>query len=417
MATDVVRRLVYEGLLTEAEASAVVARRAMYGEPAPVALVATGSAAAGTLSALFERLGYMPASRLRPSNHARLLPKGLQRTLWVVPIGESPEGVVVAMVDPTDAHALRELRFHLRRAIDPRVAEMDALRAVVFEIDPPAEGKVNTRPAPGGAPPAQGDDAQWSAGSVEVFQREVVGLVRPRERAVTPPYGQPVVQGPNSSWGRGRSDVVKMEDASITLGATRARTMVSSTPSRGVDKAIPIRRRSSKSRAAVELPREALHPLGELKVAEDRDAIARVCVKALSLVGERAVFFVVKKGVVQGWDGACANASLAGLSKEALQNLWIPITSRSVFRTCVEGSGRFEGALTDSSADSIIAAALGGRPSRVVVAAIEVRGRVVAFLYVDNADDVDAARARVGELCAAAADAFERLLLSTRGDR
>lgn len=416
MATDVVRRLVYEGLLSEDQASAAVARRAMYGEPAPVALAAIGAASPSTLTALFERLGYMPAARLRPSNHARALPRGMLRTLWVVPIGESPEGVVVAMVDPTDAHALRELRFQLRRPIDPRVAEMDQLRSVLFEIDPPGEGKVNTRPAPGGAP-APGDNGQWSAGSVDVFEREVVGIVKPRERAVTPPYGQPVVQPGTSSWGRGRSDVVKIDDAAITLGAARARSMTPTTPSRGVDKAIPIRRKSSKSKAALELPREALHPLAELKHAEDRDAIARVCVKALSLVGERAVFFVVKKGVVQGWDGACVNASLAGLSKEALQNLWIPITSRSVFRASTEGGGRYVGPMTDSSADSIIAAAIGGRPTQVVVASIEVRARVVAFLYVDNPEDVDAAQARVGELCAAAAAAFERLLLTSRGDR
>lgn len=412
--------MVYEGLLSDEQAAAVVARRAMFGEPAPVALAAVGLATPATVTDLFERLGYMAAARLRPSTHARALPKGLLRTLWVVPIGESPEGVVVAMVDPTDAHALRELRFHLRRAVDPRVADLDALRAVIFEIDPPnTDGRVNTRPAPGAVPPAETETGAWSAGAPDFFEREVVGIVKPRERAVTPPYGQPVVQDAASAWGRGRSELTKLEGVTLSLPsnvANRARAVAPSTPRKGYERPIPLRRKASKPKVvATQVAAEALHPLAELAQVDDRDAIARVCVKALALVGERAVFFVVKKGVVQGWDGAAATVSLAGLSREALQNLWIPITARGVFREAQERGGRYEGPLTDSSADSILAAAIGGRPSLVLLSAIEVRGRTVAFAYVDNPEDVDGARERLIELATAAAAALERVVLSQRG--
>ncbi len=419
MATDLVRRLVYEGLLSDEQAAAVVARRAMFGEPAPVALAAAGAATPSTVSDLLERLGYMTASRLRPSSHARALPKGMLRALWVVPIGESPEGVVVAMVDPTDAHALRELRFHLRRPIDPRAADLDALRAVVYEIDPPGDARSNTRPAPGAVPPAELDAGSWGAGSADIFEREVVGIGKPRERSATPPYGQPVVNGAASAWGRGPGEVSKLEGVTLSLPTSvsaRARQGAAVTPKRGNDRPIPLRRRKSVPKVvATQLSAEALHPLAELSHAEDRDAIARMCVKALALVGERAVFFVVKKGVVQGWDGAAATVSLAGLSREALQNLWIPITARSVFREAQERRGRYEGPLTDSSADSILAAAIGGRPTSVLLTAIEVRGRIVAFLYVDNPEDIDGARDRLAELSSAAANALERVLLSQRG--
>jgi hypothetical protein len=420
MATDLVRRLMYEGLLSEAQASAVVARRAMFGEPAPVALTAVGAVTSATISDLFERLGFMTATRLRPSAHARQLPKGMLRTFWVLPIGESPEGVVVAMVDPTDAHALRELRFHLRRPIDARVTEMDSLRGVIYELDPPADTRQGTRPAPGAVPPAD-DDAQWSANPSDAFAREVVGMVKPRERTVTPPYGQPVVQGGASAWGHGRSELVRLDAAPAAIGAfspTRKRTSqpsLAAATMRSSDKPIPLRPRPPKVKPPEpEVAQEALHPLAELGIAQDRDQVAHVCVKALSLVGERAIFFVVKKGVVQGWDGAASMGAVAGLSREALRNLWIPVTSRSVFREANEGRGTYRGPLTDSSADSILAAAIGGRPTSVVVMGVEVRGRVVAFLYVDGFEDLDDAAERMAQLADAAASALERLLLNAR---
>jgi hypothetical protein len=412
--------MVYEGLLSEEQAAAVVARRAMFGEPAPVALAAVGLVPPAIVTELFERLGYMAATRLQPSIHARSLPKGMMRALWVVPIGESPVGVVVAMVDPTDAHTLRELQFHLRRPIDPRIADLDTLRAVLFEIDPPStDGRVRTRPAPGAVPPAGQETGDWPAraADIDICEREVVGIVKPRERTVTPPYGQPVVRDTLSAWGRGRSGRTKLESVTFSLPPNTAnRTKRFSAPSasrKEDDRPIPFRRKSPRPAVvATQLASEALHPLAELAQVDDRDAIARVCVKALALVGERAVFFVVKKGVVQGWDGAAATASLPGLSREALRNLWIPITARSVFREAQERGGRYEGPLTDSSADHILAAALGGRPSMVLLSAIEIRGRTVAFVYVDNPEDVDGARERLIALASAAASALERIILA-----
>jgi hypothetical protein len=50
----------------------------------------------------------------------------------------------------------------------------------------------------------------------------------------------------------------------------------------------------------------------------------------------------------------------------------------------------------------------------VLLSAIEVRGRTVAFVYVDNPEDVDGARERLIELASAAAGALERMVLSQR---
>ena len=160
-----------------------------------------------------------------------------------------------------------------------------------------------------------------------------------------------------------------------------------------------------------------MQPLSELNAATDRDQVARICVEALTSLADRAAFFVVKKGVIQGWDGASASPSLAGISKEALRNLWIPQTTRSVFRSAIESGGTFVGQLSESSADSILAATLGGRPMDVIVTVIEVRSRVVGFLYADPYADSEELSFRMRELGSAAAAALERWLLEMRPGR
>src|SRR5262249_35364119 len=140
MPIDLARRLALEGLLSDEEFAAVVARRAALGEPVPVVLQLLGLASADRIAGVFDRMGFAPASRLSPAAAIKNLPQGLLRQLWVLPIGDSPTGFVVAMADPTDGHAIAELGFHLRRPIDPRWAPVEALRSVLSQVDPAADG-------------------------------------------------------------------------------------------------------------------------------------------------------------------------------------------------------------------------------------------------------------------------------------
>lgn len=469
MATELLKRLSLEGILSDQELNALLVRRALFAEPIPVALAAIGLATQTAIQSIFERMGFIPASRLRPAPICKSLPRGILRTFWALPVGENSEAVIVAMTDPTDTHALRELAFHCKREIDPRVADMDQLRSVLFEVDPPQEGRQITRPAFGQVQSeAQATAANanaWSAPTQESLQ-EVVGMIAPRERSVTPSYGQPAVQLTNASWSKGTGNLVRMEGlAGSAIGAfagssssaslTASPTGIhSATPTNGATLPTPIRsatlpppplgalsqagssqgaRRpesdnaiSIRARRPAKTPakpssgpasRESLQPLTELRAASDRDQVARICVNALTALAERAAFFVVKKGVIQGWDGSSAHSSLAGISKEALRNLWIPQTTRSVFRLAIESKGIYAGKLSDSSADSILAAALGGRPTDVIVSVIEVRSRVVGFLYADPFADSEELALRMEELSAAAAEALERWLLEVRPGR
>ncbi|MDP3279418.1 MAG: hypothetical protein Q8Q09_29780 [Deltaproteobacteria bacterium] len=399
MSTDLVRRLSYEGLLSDDELRAVVSRRALFGEPAPIALQAVGVSSA-TVTSLLERLGFAPARQLHPSPHVKLLPRGILRTFWALPIGESVTGVVVAMLDPTDEHACAELRFHLRRPVDPRIASADVLRSILFEVDPPQEGRNATRPGQGLSTQREEPQTELSPSSG--------GARRERTARTTPPYGQRAVRvnavASQSPGGR---------HAIAQLNRHVSAPEVADSGVRPSERGPALRMVRSRPRLP-EISLDALQPLGALRAAEDRDEIARIATEALLVVADRAAMFVVKKGVIQGWEGVNNAASVASISRESLRNLWIPSTSLSVFRQATELGGVFIGAPSGSSADMILAAALGGRVQRVAVAPIEVRGRVVAFLYIDQFSDEHQAEKRIWEILASVAEAFERLLRTSR---
>jgi hypothetical protein len=433
MAMDLVRRLALEGLLTDAQVAAVVARRAAFGEPIPVVLCALEIASPAAVVALFDRMGFAPALRLTPAPFARTLPRGMLRALWALPIGESPLGVVVAMVDPTDGHALRELEYHLRKPIDPRWANLEELGRVLLELDPPSEpSPQRTHRAPAPPPPPPGTEHLAAHPAMPAPPAEVLAFAaRPRRRRLTPAYGEAsmaLLEGAVPSVGTidhrpEAARVLRLGPVAGAIGAFEAPAValeVPPTSPRDSEAPIPLRRRAPlpPRPAAAAVPREALHALTELRAATDRDSSARIAVRGLLAVAERAAFFVVKRGVVQGWEGATLEGiGAAGLSREALRNLWIPVTSPSVFRRVSEAGALFTGALSDSTADSILAAALGGRPAQVLLAPITVRTHLVGFLYADGFAEPRAASQRAEALVAAMAEALERWLVSGRGSR
>lgn len=416
MSTDLLRRLVMEGLLTEAEIHAVIVRRALAGEPVPVALRALGLASSEAIESMLGRMGFVGALRLSPSTHARALPRGLMRALWVLPIGESPAGVVLAMVDPTDSHSLRETAWHLRKPLDPRVANLEGMRTVLLDADPPG-APTRTRPPSQAARPAvaPGRPPNLPPTMTPEERSQLVNLAgQPRSRRNTPLYGQTASTGSQRPRGAAALGSTNAANAPNKLGPAGAIGTGAPTTMRPPEPG-PRRTRTSKMPAAPTLPREALYPLGELRSATSRDAVARVVTQAMLTAADRAAFFVVKRGVVQGWEGATVpTAKAPGLSREALHNLWIPVTSASVFRAAAEQQSASVYTLSDSTADSILAAALGQRPERIVLAPVQVRSHLVAFLYADTiADDVQAV-ARAEDLAAAAAEALERLIVTTR---
>ena len=61
MPIDLARRLTMEGLLSDEEFGAVVARLAAFAEPVPVALDALRILRADAIASMFDRMGFAPA--------------------------------------------------------------------------------------------------------------------------------------------------------------------------------------------------------------------------------------------------------------------------------------------------------------------------------------------------------------------
>src|SRR5262249_9089987 len=103
-------------------------------------------------------------------------------------------------------------------------------------------------------------------------------------------------------------------------------------PPRDSEAPIPLKRTRARKTPTPGVPKDALYTLAELRASEDRDTIGRIAAKGMLAVAQRAAFFVVKRGVVQGWEGATVETvSAPGFSREALRNLWIPVTSTGAF--------------------------------------------------------------------------------------
>ena len=432
MALDLARRLCAEGLLTDEELNSLVARRALFGEPVPVAMRALHLASPKAVEDVFDRMGYAPVLRLRPAAAAKKLPAGMMRALWAVPVGENEIGFVVAMADPTDAHALHELAFHLGRPVDPRTASLDELRRTIDQIDPVAlEPRVPTRPAPAAPPPDMEYAPTVLRNPTPASAKEelVVMAKRPAHRRLTPAYGELSGVSPQiPALGVARADVAvpRMNHKPRILnvpggtigGVPTAPTAppLDGSPNGDLEVPIPLaqkrpRRPVQMAAAPTSLPDDALHVIADLRQAEDRDTVARLASRGMLSAAKRAAFFVVKRGVVQGWEGATTETTVQpGLAREALRNLWIPVTSHGVFRK----TRVFVGSLSESTADSILAAALGSHPDPVLIAPMMVRGHCVAFLYADTLLDEKSARERASELAGAALEALERLAALTR---
>lgn len=328
---------------------------------------------------------------------SRLLHGRMAHTLQALPVEDRGHEVIVAMVDPSDSHALRELRFALGRMVRAKVARASELRralASAFPGDVPPEPletplaltrrrptgeaafapseRRRTRPMesmPAGPAPAPAEPERRSA------PPERRSSAPPGTRSSSaPPRAGSILTSEESSWG-------DLQQPEPRVPAPRPRRPSSLTP-------------------------PPVGPmLASLRRATDRDAIVRLTCDGCAGVAKTVVFLALRRGVLRGWE-----ARGGQVSADAIRNLWIPATSPSMFQRVLESGETYEGPYGTTAADDLFRAATGSRGGRVVIHAVRVAGKPLGALCAEGVRFDAIGKRRVEELVLAAGRAFERLL-------
>jgi len=467
MADDLGARLVRAGLVTRAQLTQALSSAPAHGAALVAALASVG-VAEDALVGFFVAAGYR---RVVARDLAAPAPTGIRpvaadmaREWYVLPLTVTESGLVVVMADPSDQHAITELRYAIAVQVLPAVAGVSELRAAV-------ERRYGTGARP--SVPA-GEDMQpielvrrragTYAGSTQETER-AVAKERSRPRRTSSIAEMPVPLVRTKAFQASSSPPPTAEPHSAPPPSSPAASKVTmmrtfGRPDRRAPDPAPVERltqdyaqmapavrHSSKPPAADDswddLPRDAdgasrgggPDPSGKLTVAARRsvrpapppsappagmadalaairaattrdDVVALACDAALS-AGRCAVFLALRRGILRGWEGRGA-----GLTRDAIRNLWIPATSPSRMRDVLEQQVAYVGPHGPSAADNIFKAATSNRGGDVLLQPVIVAGTVVGLLCVDDLAPAELSRDRAEVLGIAIADAFKRIIVA-----
>ncbi len=330
----------------------------------------------------------------------------------VLPVDLDGDGLILAMADPTDNHAVDEVSFFADRFIVRVVATESAIRdgierhygvrftspraadhvharvaQPVTRPGPKTEAPPTRAPNPSPPPPEPKDKPPEPKPSKEALEEQIVLLTHVKYADATP---LPMPVPPPDDY---QPDYLPQNDEPILLTIPKA--------------TLPERKRSDTlpGFAQITVPDP---PLARLRAARHRDEIAAAVLDYIALLMRRGSFFVMKKSILIGHD-----ARGAEIDASTVRKLVINVEAPSLFRDVIASRLPYRGPLPETPANRAFAHALGGVSSEVLVMPIAVRDRVIAVLFADGAAQPlpDAAlHATVRE----AGLAYERLILESK---
>ena len=149
-----------------------------------------------------------------------------------------------------------------------------------------------------------------------------------------------------------------------------------------------------------------------LAVARQRDQVATIVLDALRPFAARVALFSVHQGKVMGWA-----VSGGGAIDEDFHTLMLPLDRPSVFLNLTRGVDLHVGPLGGGDGNRLLIEALGPpAPVDAVVAPVPLRGKTVAFLWLDNGEQsvTSAPVDSVQKIARAAGLALEVLVLQQK---
>lgn len=419
MVEELGARLIRAGLATREQLADALADP----EPVLAARLVDRGVDEEELVGYFLAQGYGPAasdSELADgAKNGHFLTPDIAHAMQAVALGIADEALDVAMSDPSDAHARRELERAAGRPIRARVAPVSRIREALQLVYP---GTAPTFRSSSETPLAL---VRPKAIQTQALMEEALLLTRPKARPSQPelqleqptsdsgksePATQPVAKSrpepPPSKSSKPPVPAKTFRKPVSQSSAPEARVRPTSIipPSAASWSDLPASR-AEPSKPSKSTPAEIGALVSSIRRSDDRDDIVRLGCEAAMTVGRCAVFLALRRGVLRGWE-----AKGSDVSSDAIRNLWIPATSPSMFRSVVEEREPYRGSYGTSAADNLFRAATGSRGGRIEVHAISVAGRTVAVLCVDEVEFGDAGSERLEHIGHLVGQALERVI-------
>lgn len=378
------------------------------------------------------------------------LPRGLCARLLAVPIRfDAITGTVdVAVADPADPHAAREVGFHLgapvrvvraplpaleealrrsrMRAREPRdrpdaeVATHGAAGARSTTLPPPEPALSSAMPSPSELAPRRRN--------LVVADSEPPDAPRPA-RIRTPPWGTPIHAAtprlssapPANGYGSeipipltrktfGPGGVLDaVADAHPPADGPSTERRPFSVSGSGIPRPPPLPGAGAFAAYAPQLPfPEMSGVLGALRSATSRDEILELVLTGARTVAARVALFVVKRGGYLGWSGSPELADRA-----ALQSVLIPLDAGSIFDRAVR-EDFYLGPIRHDEVHAPLVRVLESPSREVAAVPIRVSGKTAVIILADDLGDTMLGTRRLEQLARAAGEAFTRIVRTRR---
>ncbi len=157
------------------------------------------------------------------------------------------------------------------------------------------------------------------------------------------------------------------------------------------------------------IQREGRTVTDALSNVSHRDQVASFVLDYLATEAFRVALFSLQQGRVMGW-----GARGPGSAAQDLQTLILPLDRPSIFLNLIKGMDMHVGPVGGGEGNDLLLQALGPpKPREAVIAPIRVRGKAVAFLWMDQGEEVvaDVSIPMVREVTRLAGLALEILVL------
>ena len=324
-----------------------------------------------------------------------LVPADMAAEFRVIPVElDSEGGLVLAMADPSDNHAVDEVAFFADKFVVRAVAGETAVRQAIERhyglplpgpsLAPPPQVRQNAAPPPmpAGAKPSTAVSRKpvpEPKPTLEQLEQQVVLLTKVKRSEETP---LPIPVPPPDDF----KPQYAPPDEPILLTKPKEREKRATLP--GLTSPVPE------------------PPIMQLRNAKARDDVAKLVLDYVAQLNQRVIMFVVQRDLVVGRE-------MRGADPAILEQFGIDITAPSIFRDVLSSRLPYRGPLPETPVNRAFASALGGVGPEVLLMPVAVRDRIIAVLYADRPTQPlpDAAlHATVRE----AGLAYERLILSLK---